>query len=166
MSPNRAIAVALALSLGIVLLLGVWLLRRAHPDREPRDAPPATFTPAPPSPVPTPTRAAGALPAAARGYRLAGTVVGDLAYAIIETPDGANQLYRPGQRVPGLGEVSGIEPDRITLAGSDGPFTLQLAPAPTTAPTPRAFASASPSASAVTPARRRPRDPSGSESSP
>jgi hypothetical protein len=88
-------------------------------------------------------------------------------HAIIEAPNGANQLYRLGQSVPGLGEVTAIEADRITLAGSEGTFALQLAPAPTATPLPpRTEPSGSPASSVATPAQRSPRDQSRSESSP
>ncbi len=166
MNPDRAIAIILALSLVVVLLLGAWLLRRAH--REPEPAPATPTMTAQPSVAPTATPGVAAAPASAHGYRLAGTVVGDLSYAIIEDPSGVNQLYRPGQAVPGLGEIVEIEADRITLAGSGGTFVLQLAPAPTTTPTtlPRKEPSAAQPSSAATPGRRPPRDRSGFESSP
>lgn len=165
MNPDRAIAIILAVSLGVVLLLGIWLLRRAHSDGEAAPSTPtatAADTPAPPTLTP-----AVALQSAALGYRLAGTVVGDLSYAIIEDPRGVNQLYRLGQAVPGLGQVTAIEADRITLAGSDGSFALNLAPAPTTTPTPARAQPARPESSpAATPARRPRRGLSASESSP
>jgi len=166
MNPDRAIAVILGLSLAFVLALGVWLLRRAH--RETPPPPVATATVAPSATVgPTITPAAAAL--AARGYRLAGTVVGDLSYAIIEDPSGGNQLYRPGQTIPDVGEVIAIEADRILLAGRDGDIVMQIAPGPTTTParrmTPTA-ASESEVEADTTPARRPPRGQSESESSP
>jgi hypothetical protein len=166
MNPDRAIALILAVSLAVVLLLGVWLLRRAHREVEPQPAPIAAATAVPPA-MPTATPGEGIVPAAARGYRLAGTVVGDLSYAILEDPGGNNQLYRPGQTIPGVGRLTGIEADRIILAGSDGTFVLPLASAPTatwTAPpsgTPRAAAWAE-----ATPAPPSRRDPSEFESSP
>ena len=51
-------------------------------------------------------------------------------------------VVSPGTDIPGLGEVTAIEEDRITLAGSDGTLVLQLAPAPTTTPTLRRAESA------------------------
>jgi len=167
MNPDRAIALVLAISLGVVLLLGLWLLRGARPDAEPRADAPTMGPSATEPPRPTATPAVGTVPVSARGFRLAGTVVGDLSYAIIEDPTGANQLYRPGQTVPGLGEITAIDADRITLSGSGGSFTLLLGPAPTTTPTPlRLDASGSRPSPVVTPARRLPHDRSGSESSP
>lgn len=166
MNPDRAIAVILGLSLAVVLALGVWLLQRAHRDSEP--PPPGTPT-ATPSPLPpaAPTATPGAAAALAQRYRLAGTVVGDLSYAIVEDPNGANQLYRPGQTIPGLGEVNAIEADRITLVDGDTTLVLQLAPAPTTTPTlGRAETGDSSTSSVATPAPRRRRDRSRSESSP
>ena len=165
MNPDRAIAAILTLSVLVVLLLGIWLLRRAHTDNEPPAATPTvTAAAAPPTAVPTAT---SPTVAAAEGYRLAGTVVGDLSYAIIEDPHGGNQLYRPGQTIPGLGEVITIEADRITLAGSDGTIALQLAPGAT--PTPEALATVTAATeydADTTPVRRRRRDRSESESSP
>jgi hypothetical protein len=165
MNPDRAIGFVLTVSLAAVLLLGVWLLRGAHRD----NAIPAPIATAPPQPTlaPTATPPVLAPPPAANGYRLAGTVVGDLAYAIIEDPRGANQLYRVGQVVPGLGELTAIEADRITLSGSGGSFVLQLAPAAPSTPTPLpTILRRAESASAPTPARRLPADQSTSESSP
>jgi hypothetical protein len=167
MNADRAIAIILALSLALVLALGVWLLRHAQSGAEPAPPPPTPTPPPEPTAAPTATPGMAAAPAAAYGYRLAGTVVGDLSYAIIEDPSGVNQLYRPGQTVPGLGQLIEIEADRVTVAGSDGTFALQLAPAPTTTPTlPRMESSASRSPSVATPAQRPPPDRSGFESSP
>jgi hypothetical protein len=165
MNPDRAIAMILGLSLAVVLALGIWLLRR---DNRVSSAPPSPVivTPtAPPTVGPSITPAAAAI--AARGYRLAGTVVGDLSYAIIEGPNGVNQLYRPGQTIPDIGEVIAIEADRIRLAGSDGDIVLQLAPGPTTTPAPRSTETvAAETELDTTPARRPRRGRSASESSP
>jgi hypothetical protein len=167
MNPDRAIAFALATSLAVVLLIGVWLLHRAPHDAEaPSPAPTVPTTGAPALP-PTATPGVAAPPAAAHGYRLAGTVVGDMTYAIIENPSGVNQLYRPGQTVPGLGQITAIDADRVTLTGSDSTFALQLAPAPTTTPTvPRIDLSGTRPALLVTPGQRPTHDRSTSESSP
>ena len=164
MNPDRAIALILAVSLAGVLLLGVYLLTSVGRVGEPAAMAPQSAAAAP-SPAPSPTVTAG-LPAEALGFRLAGTVVGDLSYAIIVDPQGNNQLYRPGQIVPGLGEVRTVEADRITLAGNGGPFVLRLAPGPTETPTaPRAQPAGTRSPSALTP-ERSPRARSASESSP
>jgi hypothetical protein len=166
MNPDRAIAIILGVSLAAVLVLGVVLLRRAHRDEPPPAPPPTIAATTAAAATPTPVGPVNAPPPAARGYRLAGTVVGDLSYAIIESPSGANQLYRPGQSVPGLGELTSVEADRVTLVGSDGSFALQLAPGatPTSPPT---SPPGSPTAPPATPPARRPlRDPSLSESSP
>jgi Type II secretion system protein C len=165
MNPDRAIALALATSLAVVLLLGLWLLHRAPHDAEVPTPVPTAATPA--EPLPTATPGLAAPPAAAHGYRLAGTVVGDMTYAIIEDPHGVNQLYRPGQTVPGLGQITAIDADRVMLAGSDSTFALQLAPAPTGTPTvPRIDLSGTHPALLVTPVQRPTRDRSMSESSP
>lgn len=166
MNPDRAVAFALATSLAVVLLLGLWLLHRApHDAAAPTPLPTAATTAEPPPP--TATAGIAAPPAAAHGYRLAGTVVGDLTYAIIEDPHGANRLYRPGQTVPGLGQITAIDADRVTLVGSDSTFALQLASAPTSTPTaPRIDLSGTRPALPVTPVQRPTRDQSTSESSP
>jgi hypothetical protein len=59
-------------------------------------------------------------------------------YAVIERPDGTNDLYRPGQTVPGLGRLVDLAADRATFEGSDGRIELQLVPAstPTITPSP------------------------------
>lgn len=156
MNPDRAIGLILVLSIAAVLGLGGWLLYRARhaplpemPTASPSASPTATATP-------TPT---GAIPDAARGYRLAGTVVGDVTYAIIEKPRGGNELLRPGQVLRGVGQVIDITADRITFEGDDGRFEMALAAAPTATPT-RVRLSASPSPAPAPP------DRSTSESSP
>lgn len=162
MNPDRAIGAILAISLAAVLLLGIYLLTSNRSSSTP------PLTPSPtagaPSPAASPTVTFGP-PAAALGYRLAGTVVGDLAYAIIVDPKGNNQLYRPGQTVPTLGVVRSVEADQITLEGSDGVFALQLAPGPTDTPTTARTPLPTRSSGAVTPARSL-RVRSESESSP
>lgn len=164
MNPDRAIAAILTISVAGVLLLGVYLLTSARRIAESTSATPAAVAEAP-SPVPSPTGTMAPAPAVV-GYRLAGTVVGDLAYAIIESPDGTNQLYRPGQMVPGLGEVQSVEADRIVVAGGEGLLTLSLAAAPTgTATRARPRPTDVPPLQAATPARS-PRARSATESSP
>lgn len=164
MNPDRAIGAILAISLAAVLLLGIYLLTSNRRDGS-GATPPSSPTAATPVTVATATATAGPPPAAS-GYRLAGTVVGDLAYAIIVDPQGNNQLYRPGQTVPQLGVVRSVEASAVTIEGSGGLFSLQLAPGPTDTPTvvrPPSVATRSPSA--VTPARSL-RARSASESSP
>lgn len=133
MNADRAIALVLAVSVGTVLLLGVWLLRRAHRPAEPPATVETASTATPTTQTPT-AAVAAAPPPAAIGYRLAGTVVGDMSYAIIEDPRGGNQLYRPGQTIPGLGKLLAVEADGATMAGGTGTFVLRLEPAPTATP--------------------------------
>lgn len=155
MNPDRAIGVILSLSVGAVLLLGTWLLWRAH--HAPPPQPPATATPSGTPTAEATATATGALPRAALGYRLAGTVVGDVAYAVIVSPAGRSELVRPGQIVPDLGQLTAVDQDRVTIAGVDGPFVLRVAAAPTVTPT----------AVATPPTAPPPtRAPSASESSP
>lgn len=154
MNPDRAIGVILSLSVGAVLLLGSWLLWRAH--HAPPPAPPATATPSSPPTAEATATATGALPRAAAGYRLAGTVVGDVAYAVIVSPAGHSELVQPGQVVPDLGRLIAVDQDRVTFAGADGPFALRVAAAPTVTPT----------AVVTPPTVPPPRVPSASESSP
>jgi len=168
MNPDRAIALILAVSLAVVLLIGGWLVRRAHRAAEPTPpAPIAAVTAMPPAP-PTATPGEGKVPDTARGYRLAGTVVGDLSYAILEDPNGSNQLYRPGQTVPGVGRLVGIEEDRIVLAGDDGTFALPLASEPTATWTAPSTPASPPAEEEVEPTPEPPsrRGRSASESSP
>jgi hypothetical protein len=158
MNPDRAIGAILALSVAAVLGLGSWMLWRAH------HAPPPPVPPsASPSASPTATATAtptGVIPAAARGYRLAGTVVGDVTYAIVEMPQGGNELLRPGQILRGVGQVVSIDEDHIVIDGDDGRFELPLASAPTATPTQPSAALPSPSPAPT------PRGRSASESSP
>ncbi len=160
MSPQRFIAGLLVACLALVFLLGWWIRRLHHAPTPPLEstatARPAvaatTLAPAPTAPIPA-------------HYRLAGTVVGDASYAVIEHPDGTNELYRPGQEVPGLGRLVRVEADRATFAGERGPIDLKLAPAPISTPGPP---SPPPSATprALTPARQSPHAPSARGSSP
>jgi hypothetical protein len=154
MNPDRAIAVVLAACVAAVLALGSWLLWSAH------RAPPLTPTPAPSATIdPTATPTAAVIPAAARAFRLAGTVVGDVTFAIIERRDGGNTLVRPGQVVEGLGQIVAIGDTHVTVELDGQQFALELsaAPTPTEAPT---------SAAAPTTPAPLPRNPSGAESSP
>jgi hypothetical protein len=156
MNTDRAIGVILSLCVGAVLALGTWLLWRAH--HAPPPPPPATATPsATPTPEATVTPT-GALPRTAIGYRLAGTVVGDVAYAVIVAPNGHSELVRTGQILKELGQLTSIEEDRVTIVGDAGPFALQVAAAPTVTAT-----AALPTTSAAPPATPA---PSASESSP
>lgn len=134
MSSDRAIGLVLAVSVGVVLLLGAGLLWRAH--HAPPPAPPATPTPAATASGTATATATAAVPAAARGYRLAGTVVGDVAYAVLERPDGQSDLVRPGQVVRGLGQLIAVEEDRVRIEGETGAFALFVAAAPTVTPAP------------------------------
>ena len=129
MNPDRAIGVILALCVGAVLALGTWLLWRAHDAPPPEPLPTVTA-----SVTPTPEATAtvtGAIPRAAVGYRLAGTVVGNVSYAVIVSPEGRSELVRNGQILKGLGQITAIEQDRVTIAGDDGEFVLRVASAPT-----------------------------------
>lgn len=154
MNSDRAIGVILSVCVGVVLALGTWLLWRAH--HAPPTEPPASATPsitATPEATPTPT---GELPRAAAGYRLAGTVVGAVAYAVIVAPNGHSELVRTGQILKGLGQLTAVEQDRVTIAGDEGSFVLQVAAAPTVTAT----------AVLTTPTAPPTRVPSTSESSP
>ena len=153
MTADRAIGLILSCSVGVVLALGTWMLWRAH--HAPPPPPPATATPsASPTAVPSPTPT-GALPRAARGYRLAGTVIGDVTYAVIESPGGRSELFRVGQIIKPLGQITAIEADRVVIAGQSGAFALRVAAAPT--------ATAAPTSAVPT---LPPRAHSGYESSP
>ena len=166
MNTDRAITAILTGSLLVVLALGLWLVWDAHTDVPP--PPPPTVPPPPAATASAPPTAAGPSttpPKAAIGHRLAGTVVGDVRYAIIENPDGSNALYRPGQIVPGLGELLDITEDSVTLDGDDGSFLLRISAAPTTTPTLR-LPTTTAADDEPTPEVRRRRDRSESESSP
>lgn len=154
MNPDRAIAAILAASVAAVLALGSWLLWSAH--RVP-PAPPTAAATAAVEAIRTAT--AAVIPAAARDFRLAGTVVGDVTYAIVENRNGGNTLVQPGQIVSGLGQVVAISDTQITVEADGQQFALVLsaAPTPTQAPT---------SAAIPTTPAPLPRDRSGAESSP
>ncbi len=112
---------ALALALALLLLL---LSRRS--------------TLAPPTPAAVPTSSAGTTTARAAsttpspGHRLAGTVVGDVHYAIIVAPDGTNDLYHVGDEVPGVGKLLEIRARSVIfLLGAQGEFEMLLSAEPT-----------------------------------
>jgi hypothetical protein len=156
MNTDRAIGIILSVCVGVVLALGVWLLWRAH--HAPPPPPPAT-----PSPSVTQTATAtatptGAVPRVAAGYRLAGTVVGNVAYAVIVSPNGHSELLRTGQILKDVGQLTAIDANSVTIAGADGSFVLQVAAAPTVTAT--AVLTTPTAAAAPT------RVPSASESSP
>jgi hypothetical protein len=64
-------------------------------------------------------------------YRLAGTVVGDMRFAIVEAPDGTNDLYSIDEEVPGLGRLVAVGPKSATFEGTEGRFEMKLLAAPT-----------------------------------
>ncbi len=115
----------------LVAVVVTWNIAR-------RSAPQA---PAPQSPTPqhspttadTPLRlpSAATTPTARSGFRLAGTVVGDLRYAIIEAPNGSNELYGIGQSIPGIGKLVEVGARSATIEGDDGRFVMKLLAAPT-----------------------------------
>lgn len=162
MNTDRAIAAILTTSLLVVLALGIWLLWSARQS----PAPPPPLAAAAPTSTPTAPTAPGVItpPAEAMRHRLAGTVVGGVSFAIIEDANGANALYRPGQTVPGLGELVEIAEDRVMLVGNEGRFEMRIASAPTVTTTPSRIAVATPEP--PTRVRRRSLDPSEYESSP
>jgi hypothetical protein len=134
---SARISLLLVLSALLLALFLFWLLTRS-PDvapipllsPTPNLAPTSQTTRTPPNP--------DSATATKTGYRLAGTVVGDALYAVIELPDGTNELYRPGQMVPGLGRLVDLGANRATFEGGDGRIELQLVPAstPTVTPSP------------------------------
>ena len=67
-------------------------------------------------------------------YRLAGTVVGDVRYAVIETPDGRNDLYRLNATVPGLGKLEEIHGNHAVFVSPRGRIELPVSAAPTATP--------------------------------
>jgi len=119
----------------ILLLLAVvvtWMLARGS--GAPVPPTPVPTVPAVPTPVPadTPTVAGPSDPA----YRLAGTVVGDRRYAIIEAPDGRNDLYAIDADVPDIGKLIAVGPNWATFESDGERFDMRVLPAPT--PTQRA----------------------------
>jgi hypothetical protein len=118
----------LTICLVSILGLGLWILWRDVPAGDPAQPPTPRDTSPPPRPTP-PIRLAPSR--VITGHRLAGTVVGDAQYAIVEDPRGASDLYHLGDMVSDLGELTQIEPDRVLFAGANGPLELRLASAPT-----------------------------------
>jgi hypothetical protein len=155
---QRFIVALLATCLLLVLALGWWLRRTPAPPHP--SVPAATSTPTPaiestPSPVSRITAAEQTR------YRLAGTVVGDAEYVVIEHPDGRSDLYRPGQVVEGLGRLVAIGADSAAFEGDGGRVELHLLPAATPSETAEETAMED-----VTPKRSRSPSPSEREPSP
>jgi hypothetical protein len=149
---NTRISLLLILAALTLALFLFWILTRdVGVEPVPPPSPPPSFeaSPHPPQGTPPP----GSPVATKSGYRLAGTVVGDALYAVIEQPDGSNDLYRPGQTVPGLGRLVDLAADRATFEGSDGRIELQLVPAstPTVTPSPEEKATSAPTTQPVEP---------------
>jgi len=123
-----------ALVLLVLAIAVTWFLARRSVAPVPQA--PAPTVPAAPTPVPadTPTAAGPADPA----YRLAGTVVGDRRYAIIEAPDGRNDLYGIDAEVPDIGRLIAVGPNWATFESDGERFDMRVLPGPT--PTARAAA--------------------------
>ncbi len=163
MNPRRVILGILAACLVTALLLGGWLRLRAREGVLHRDADRSS----PPSPSATVTETPSPTMTVAVRHRLAGTVVGDMEFAVVDDPSGSSELYRPGQTVPGLGRLVAVEAERAVFEGESGRIELRLLPPPT--PTKSATARAGPphpAAWEITPAGRRWPFPSASEPSP
>jgi hypothetical protein len=158
MNTQRFIVLLLAFCLLLVFVLG-WYLRRS-------EVAPPVHEAGTPSPAPQPTQTTPPEAEARVEHRLAGTVVGDEQYVIIEHPDGRNELYRPGQSVPGLGRVAEIGADSAAFDADGRRVTLRLLPAPT--PTAGTPGSATGEVEATSPPKptARPRAPSAPGSSP
>jgi hypothetical protein len=118
----------LPLLLAAALLLGLWALIRGTPQTPPAAVATGTPTPSPPAAP----RAAAPTPLA---HRLAGTVIGDVQYAIIEHTDGTTELYRPGDEVPGLGRLVAIDARAAHFERDGGRLRLAIVPAATATPT-------------------------------
>jgi hypothetical protein len=133
MQPRAVLRVLLLL--GLVALSGFWLWDRAIKGGAPARVATATLAPAR-----TATLAAGGTPTPAQrsaGYRLAGVALGEPeSFAVIEAPNGSTGLYRLHDDVPGLGELLGIDAERVVIRGAAGQFDLWLAAAPTATPAP------------------------------
>ena len=129
MSRGQRVGVAVLL-LTAVLAWGWWLWRRTAGTTEPVSS--AAATPrgkSPTVPATTPLQVP-------RGYRLAGVAVGEPeSFAVVETPGGANVLYRVNADIPGLGRLVRIDAEHIVVQGDAGRLELWLMPAATPTPT-------------------------------
>ncbi len=118
-----------ALAVLLLAIAATWFLAR-------RSADPAPPTPAPAAAALATVTSPPVTPAVAAttpspGHRLAGTVVGDVQFAVIEAPDGSNELYGIDDQVPGLGKLVAIGARSATFEGNDGRFDMPLIAAPT-----------------------------------
>ncbi len=127
-SYNRwAWGVLLALLLAAIVLM-LWWRHRPAPNLAPPT--PVATAAVTVTPVPSPT-----ILRAPAGYRLAGVAVGEPdSFAVVESPNGRNTLYRRDADIPGLGRLVRIEAERIVVQSDAGQFDLWLAPAATPTP--------------------------------
>ncbi len=127
-----------AIAVLALAIVATWTLaRRTAPTSPP--APAATRTP---GMVTNPTAAVAASstasPTEGATHRLAGTVVGDVLYAIVEAPDGSNELYGIDEFVPDVGKLVAVGTKSATFEGRNGRFEMKLVAAPPPTPRPEA----------------------------
>lgn len=121
-----------AVAAAVLIAALAWLAGRSYSKDASRPqaataSPTAAETPTPLTPLPSPSPP---------HHRLAGTVVGDARYAVIEDAEGGNELYRPGQIVPELGLLVEVGPHGAVFESDGKRFELQLTSAPTPTPKP------------------------------
>lgn len=135
--PREATTVRLVPALAVLAasVAATWMIARHGGTPAPEPIPTATATPVEAVPTDVPTSPPSAVTPDPE-YRLAGTVVGDRLYAIIESPDGSNELYGIGSEVPGLGTLVAVGKSHATFEKEEGRYDLPLLPVAT--PTPRA----------------------------
>lgn len=123
-SAERTLTGLLLLALAGITVAGLWF---GFPVPKPETPPPTpTAKPAAsPTPTPTPVRPPP-------GYRLAGVAQSGTTFlAVIENPKGRQSLHRVDDEVAGLGRVSAIGDDSVTIAVEGGDFVLRVGPAAT-----------------------------------
>lgn len=121
------IARVLAAALAVVAALALaWILLQRRNEAAPVVAPTA---------APASTSTATSAPTVAPGYRLAGTAMGlHGRYAVFEDPSGANEMYKIGDEVPGLGTLTRVGEVDASVTTSAGEVRFQVRPAPTKVP--------------------------------
>jgi hypothetical protein len=158
MQPTRIALLVTALLVAFAVLSGVWLWERLSSTEAPPPHPPANTPAVAVAPKASPSAAPLRPPP---GYRLAGVAVGDPdSFAVIEAPNGATALYRLDADVPGLGRLTRIDAERVTVHSEQGELEMWLAPAAT------ATATLARSPSARTPTPKRPLPSSGGDTAP
>lgn len=124
--PSPTVPLFPALAALVAAIAVTWFVARRGGAPDP--VPPLPEATATTVAIATPIEPAVAPATASPGpaYRLAGTVVGDRLFAVIEAPDGSNELYAIGADVPQLGKLVVVAASYVTFEGEQGRYDMPL----------------------------------------